>query len=651
MDRADLEHWRPKDVARLLALVEGQRRYFQDIVAALPVGVLVLSSAREIVLANDAVRRLFRFPEQGALNVRIDEVLPGWLLVRVEQALKTGAAESNILVDAGPGRLRVGIIAIAAWESESTKEALLIIEDLTGTTGASGMVQNDTAPVPVQGVGSANLSASGLSEQVPAVFWAVEPRTMRPLFVSPQTEQLMGFSPNFLTSNPSFWLDRVHPVDRERVTQFYQSAIQSGSESACEFRSVRSDGQVIWLRETVRSVKDGRRPVYLAGITVDVSQRRLLEAQLVQGERMEAVQKLASRMAHDLNNMLMILQGNAEEVLEALPPGNELRAEMEAVLAAARRITGLTGHLLAFSRRPPLPAEAMDLEPVLSAAAERLNLKRRGGPVRGRVSANAGALDQVLDAVAGAVRKGAQAASVVTLETEPAEIREELQRDNAPLQAGSYTAITITTSDGKPQPEIGAAAFERILPEKDATDDSGARLAQAYSMVRQWGGDMSVVAHAGEPPVFRVFLRRADGASNAQPTGSDPGGRATARQTATILLVEDEEGIRALVEKFLRKHGYEVLQASNGEQALAAVRERRGPIDLLITDMMMPQLGGRELVDRLQQFGHTLKILYISGYTDDATVYAAELPPGSDFLQKPFTLSALLQKVEALLGA
>ncbi len=645
MERADLEHWGPKDVARLLALVEGQRRYFQEIVAVLPVGILVVSQDMQAVLANAAVRRILNATEPGPLRLRLDAVLPSWVLERIERAIKTGAAEATVIVEAGPGRrLQVGITAIPAWEAEGTREALLTVQELGAVvpeipTGPAGSV-------PVRRAGGPAHNIAELAGDLAAVLWAIEPRTMRPILVSPQAENLLGFGSQFWVSNPSFWTDRVHPADRERVAEFYRRAIKSTADSACEFRSVRADGRIVWLRETVRTVNDAAgQLLYLAGITVDVSERRLLEHQLVQRERLDAMQKLAGRMAHDLNNMLMILEGNAEEVLSGLPAGSELRGEMEAIVAAAQRITGLTGHLLAFSRRPPVPAEAIDLEAALSPIVQKLGVQRKGFVSRSRVKANATQIEQVLTAV---VAASGPAPGAVTIEVSDVDIREDLLHQGGPLQPGEYSVVTVVGPEGNV--ELAESAFERFLPEKGATDDTAMRLAQAYAMVRQYGGDIEAAGGKDGGIVFRIFLERVGEANNREAVNREPAEPGGVRQAATVLVVEDEGGIRALVQKFLRRHGFEVLEASDGQQALELVQGHHGSIDLLITDMIMPGMGGRELVDRLRAKGRELKILYISGYTEDATIYASELPEGSAFLQKPFTLSALLEKVRGLLA-
>jgi PAS domain S-box-containing protein len=627
-----------------LALVEGQRRYFQELIAALPVGILVVSDELEIVLANNSVRKIFSLPKHGTLKLSLRAILPVSILARVEQVIKTGMPDTGTSLEAGPGRrLQIGIVGIQGWEEGSGREALLTIEETVigriSAGHAEPVVVRTSAPIS---------SVTELLEDVSAVLWAVDASNLRPILVSPEAQKLLGFPAEFWISHPSFWTDRVHTADRERVLEFYQRIVKRGSESACEFRSVRADGQVIWLREAVRVIRDSTgRPAYLAGITLDVTERRMMEQQLVQEERIQAIQKLASRMAHDLNNMLMILEGNAEEALAGLPAGSAVRGEVEAVIGAAQRITDLSSHLLAFARRSPVALEAIELEPVLGALTQKLGIGRRGALSRSRVSANAARLEQAVTAIVAALRRPGDSSTPVTIEVSSLEIHEDLQRHNAPLAPGEYIALTLSVPGGAVQDDFGAEVFERLLPGKGGAADPGPGLAQAYAAVRQWGGDISMSTGADDGRLFRIFLPRVGAAAYSElATLGEP--RAE-RKTSTILIVEDEAGIRSLVQKFLRRHGYEILEAANGEEALRAIQASQATIDLLITDMIMPQMGGRELVDQLSGPGSDLKILYISGYTDDSAVYAADLPPGSAFLQKPFTLSSLLERVRGLL--
>jgi CheY-like chemotaxis protein len=273
-----------------------------------------------------------------------------------------------------------------------------------------------------------------------------------------------------------------------------------------------------------------------------------------------------------------------------------------------------------------------------------------------RVRADFSQLEQVITAIIERARQSMHAGEKIVLETSHLEVTEDLRRPNTPLQPGSYAVIAISAPGNPLDAEAKAALFECSLPGKEPWDDLAATLSRAYGLVRQWQGDISVSNGPRSETAFRVFLPRLEPVSPeaapepaivVEPTPAAPEPSAP---LATILVVEDEAGIRALVRKILRRQGYEVMEAANGQDALALCREHGQRIELLITDVLMPQMGGRELVERLQTQGHTMKVLYVSGYTDDNTVYSGDLPPGTAFLQKPFTLGSLLDKVKEVLG-
>jgi two-component system, cell cycle sensor histidine kinase and response regulator CckA len=650
MERADLEQWKAREVARLLALVETERRYYQEIVASIPVGLLVLSSDLAIISANRAIRKIFGLRSGDSLRGRLDTLLPGWVLDRVTEALKSGVAETDIIVEtANEGkRVRVGIQGIRNWDDEASQEALLTIEDLSGI---------EIAPQPQAPIEESEaFPGSELLDNVDAIVWAAELPSMNFLFVSKAAETVLGFGADQWTANPSFWRDRVDARDRDWVMQSYRRAIDQGDGHACEFRAVTADGRLVWLRESARLLKDAEgRPAYLMGVTVDVTQRRELEDQLVQAERIEAVSKLASRMAHDLNNMLMILTGYGEELINGVPAASPLRADVQEILAAAERMNGLTNHLLAFTRHPGSAAGVVSLEVVLNELQKRRQVEFKISPDTKQVRADAAQLEQMLAAIVDRARLAMHGQGQIAIETSQVEITEDLRRADAPLRPGSYAVISIS-SPGRPlEGEARTALFETILPGKDAVDEVAAAISRAYGTIRQWGGDISISNGAAEGSVFRIFLQ-----SVAETTAKDPEPIELVPEVVapieearpeTILIVEDEAGIRALVRKILRRQGYEVLEASNGDEALIVCREHPGTLDLLITDVMMPHMGGRELVDKLREQCHEMKVLYVSGYTDDASIYSGNFPPGTAFLQKPFTLGSLLDKVKEVLAA
>jgi two-component system cell cycle sensor histidine kinase/response regulator CckA len=492
--------------------------------------------------------------------------------------------------------------------------------------------------------------------------------TMNFVYASPQAEKLMGFGPEHWTSHPSFWLDRVLDADREWVARSYQRAVETGGAHSCEFQAITAGGGSVWLREYSRLLPaEEGQPRYMIGVAVDVTERRMLEVQLVQSERVEAVSRLASRMAHDLNNMLMILTGYSEELLTGLPAGSNLRADVQEILAATDRMSGLTSQLLSFARRQGAAATELDLDSTLARFGPRLSallgthvgIELHPATEPNRVRAEIGQLEQVMVAIVERARQAMHAGEKIVIETSRLEVAEDLRHPKAPLQPGNYAVISVNAPGQLLDAEAKAAMFECSLPGKEPWDDVAAILSRAYGIVRQWGGDISVANGPRSATQFRVFLPRLESPvveiaaePQAAPAVVEPPAAAPEPPAplATILVVEDEAGIRALVRKILRRQGYEVLEAANGQDALALCREHGQRVELLITDVLMPQMGGRELVERLQTQGHDMKVLYVSGYTDDTTVYSGDLPPGTAFLQKPFTLGSLLDKVKEVLG-
>lgn len=664
MERADLEQWRAREVARLLALVETERRYYQEIVATIPVGLLVLAADLSIISANRAVKRILGLQGGQPLRGRLDALLPGWLLDRVQDVLKTGTAQTDLIVESeheGKRTFRIAIQAIRNWDDEAAQEALLTIEDLSGVELPSVPAAATAAEGPAPAAEPQGFPATDLIDNLQAVVWAVELPSMNFLFASRRAQAMLGYSPDHWTGTASFWSDRVFSADREWVMQSYQRAIDKAQPHACEFRSIAADGRLVWLRETARVLKNSEgHPNYLIGVTVDVTERRQLEDELVQSERVDAVSRLASRMAHDLNNMLMILTGYGEELLNGLPEGNPLRADVEEMLTATERMTGLTNQLLAFSRRQPVTIHPVELDNVLGTVSDRLRillgqsieLDVKATPVR--VKADPASLEQVVASLVERARQAMHGQGRIAMETSSVEITEDLRRADAPLRPGSYGVITISHTGRPIEGEARLTLFESVLPGKEPWDDAAAAATRAYGIVRQWGGDIAVSNGAVEGSVFRIFLERAEefvAPAAPEPEAAQPeiAPEEPAARMETILVVEDEAGIRALIRKILRRQGYEVIEAPNGEEALAIISAHSGVVDLLITDVVMPQMGGHELADRLREQHRDIKVLYVSGYTDDAAIYAGDLPPGTAFLQKPFTLGSLLDKVKEVL--
>ena len=338
----------------------------------------------------------------------------------------------------------------------------------------------------------------------------------------------------------------------------------------------------------------------------------------VQSERVQALSKSAGRTAHDLNNILMIVTGHSEELMSSLPAESPLGADLQEIINATNRMSTLTSYLLNFTRRQTSALETFDLDGHLRGLAQRLGVQFSASSRPQTVKADPHRLDEILTSIA----EHERAIAVQTAAT------------------ATHSAIEITMTGRPFDPATKNNWFESILPGKDSNDDLFLAVTRAYGIVRQWGGDIVVSAAPAGGTLLRILLE-SDTKTRAH-AGAEDG-------LATILLVDDESGIRELILKILRRHGYEVLEAANGEDAVAVWREHSGAIDLVITDVMMPRMGGPELIDRIRKQGGNPRVLYISGYTDDPNIYEGKFPPGTAFLPKLFTLTSLLDRVREVL--
>jgi two-component system, cell cycle sensor histidine kinase and response regulator CckA len=675
MERSDLEQWKAREVARLLALVETERRYYQEIVASVPVGLLVLSPDLTIVSSNREVRKIFGLRSGDPVRGQLDTLLPAWVLDRVREVLSTGNPQSNILVEmereAGM-YLRVSVQSIRNWDDETEQEALVTIEDVSGIS----------APVPAGQVEEpavhAALPAPELLENLDAIIWAVELPSMHFLYVNDKAQELSGYPAEKWLNTPGFWSERIHPEDREWVLKSYDRAIENWSRHSCEYRAQTSYGRVVWLRETARLLvdQDGHSK-HLIGIAVDVTQRRLLEEQVVRSQRMDAVGKLGNRVSHEIHNLLTVVSGYGEELIHGLPPTHPLSGDLQEILSATDRLRDLANQLSLFGRRTSLPAETVDLgalmtriEPKLKGSlGAQIELDLKMFPATIGVQADAAQLEQLMIALGERARRAMSDGGKLTVECSPLEITEDLRRAETTLRPGVYAVLAVEDTGPTPDPEARTAMFESVLAPLDARDENAALLSRMYSLVRQWGGDISVSVNSPQGTVFQVFLPRIGeliAAANAHPetepqeADQEPAPEppvvpeppaVVEPERETILIAEEDAGIRALVKKILRRQNYTVIDAASADEALKSTGEHEGKIDLLITDVTASQFDGVKLAEKITSGYPSMKVLYLSGYTDDPSTQPADLPSGAAFLQKPFTLGSLLNKVREMLEA
>ena len=418
----------------------------------------------------------------------------------------------------------------------------------------------------------------------------------------------------------------------------------------------RKDGKSITVRLSGRLVTDeGGEPAYIEGIVEDVTERRMLEQQLRQSQKMEAVGRLAGGVAHDFNNLLTVIRGYTEILLSDLPPGDVRKGELEEIMKASDRAGSLTRQLLAFSRQQVLAPKVLNLNTIVLSMhnllrrllGEDIDLQTVLDPELGNVKADPSQVEQVVMNLAVNARDAMPMGGRLTVETVNVDLTENWGRDIVSAKPGPYVMIAMTDSGAGMDEATRARVFEPFFTTKDPGKGTGLGLSTAYGIVKQSDGYISVYSEVGIGSTFKVYLPRMDtlregsAAAGISPT--------TDRGTETVLLVEDEEGVRKLVSGILGRQGYKVIEATSGEEAIELVHEHSGAIDMLLSDVVLVGMSGRELSERLRIQMPTLRVIYMSGYTDDAIVRHGVLTESAEFLQKPFTSDNLLRKVRAVL--
>jgi two-component system cell cycle sensor histidine kinase/response regulator CckA len=421
----------------------------------------------------------------------------------------------------------------------------------------------------------------------------------------------------------------------------------------------RRDGSSTVVRVSGRAVSDGRQKRTFELFAEDVTERRALEQQLRQSQKMEAVGRLAGGIAHDFNNLLMVISGYSEFLLDRLGPDPALRGPAQEISSAAERASALTRQLLAFSRKQMLAPKILDLNAVVTenlrmltrVIGEDIDLVMVPAASLGAVRADAGQIEQVIMNLAVNARDAMPSGGKLTIETSNVTLAEEDSRFHAPLKPGDYIQLTISDTGAGMDAETQSHIFEPFFTTKGQRG-TGLGLSTVYGIVKQSGGYIWVYSEPGKGTAFKIYLPRvaefadapAQIVESADAAPVEPG-------TETILLAEDETNLRYLARQFLEKQGYRVLEAADGAAAIQIAVAHEGVIHLLLTDVIMPGMNGRELAQRISEIRPNTKVLYMSGYTENVIGHNGTLDAGVRLLQKPFTLRDLKSKVREVLDS
>jgi PAS domain S-box-containing protein len=421
----------------------------------------------------------------------------------------------------------------------------------------------------------------------------------------------------------------------------------------------RKDGVGTVVRVSGRAVSfaDNERAFEL--FAEDVTERRALEQQLQQSQKMEAVGRLAGGIAHDFNNLLMVISGYSEFLLDRLGPDPALRGPAQEIAGASQRASSLTRQLLAFSRKQMLAPKILDLNEVVTenlkmltrVIGEDIDLVMVPAAVLGSVRADAGQIDQVIMNLAVNARDAMPTGGKLTIETSNVSLDEEYARFHAPLRPGDYVMLSISDTGQGMDSETQSHIFEPFFTTK-GTKGTGLGLSTVYGIIKQSGGYIWVSSEAGKGTTFKIYFPRvAERAETVAQVVSSEEAVLTEPGTETILLAEDEANLRYLARQFLEKQGYKVIEAADGAAAMQIAVAHEGVIRLLLTDVIMPGMNGRELAQRISEIRPQTKVLYMSGYTENVIGHDGTLDAGVSLLQKPFTLRELKSKVREVLDS
>ena len=494
-----------------------------------------------------------------------------------------------------------------------------------------------------------------LVEQVAAISYIAEPGvTGQWYYVSPQIESILGYSAEEWLADSPNWIRHVVPEDHPVVREAERSCLR-GLTFQAEYRIKRKDGQTIWVSDNAVVVRGSDSHQLMEGIMVDITERKLLENQLQQSRRMEAVGRLAGGIAHDFNNLLTIINGYAEMAVRRPSISRELTADIQQISNASERAAVLVRQLLAFSRKQVLQPKPLDLNAIVEGLDKLLSRLMGQDIVMtthcceniGTVKADPSQIEQVIMNLVVNARDAMPNGGRLTIETANVELDANYARDHASVKPGPYVMLAVSDTGIGMDQETQAHIFEPFYTTKGGSRGTGLGLSTVYGIVKQSGGYIWVYSEPGKGTTFKVYLPLVEEPYAILSAPREEGVAHTG--TVTILLVEDEAAVRELARSILAGQGYSVIAVESAMEAEQIAGKRSRENHLLLTAVVMPGVSGRELARRITARNPKIRVMFMSGYTDSIIASGGVLEAGVTFLQKPFTPRALAQKVREVL--
>ena len=537
------------------------------------------------------------------------------------------------------GAARGAVCALDHAPRRWTGDELAILRELAAVAG-DGL----TGPVPSGGRGY---------DALPVMLWMVAPDGSCD-YVNARWLEFTGRPLG--AELGSGWTDRIHPDDRQGSLEQFRKALTEREPFHHEYRMRRYDDEYRWLLDVAVPRFDERGTFRgLIGCSTDVTDRRRLEQRLVQAERAQAIGQLAGGIAHDFNNLITGISGHVSLLQEETGLSELAREDLAQIQHSAERAANLTRQLLAFSRRQVLAPRVLDLNQLVTGclsrlrriAGERVQVVASLTPHLDQIVADSTQLEQVLIQLTAHARESMPSGGTFELSTRQEHPADAVATRRSSSTSGVYVVLQARDTGRGLAPAELARIFEPFADGRSAPESAGLGLASVYGIVKQSGGLIDVASEPGRGTSFTLSFPRHEGSA---PVGVPPDLRAPAGGSETLLLVEDEEQVRELARRVLERAGYTVLTARDAEAATALADRHAGHIHLLVTDMLLPKLSGRELAARLSIHRPAIKVLYISGTSEGSVARLRMLEPGTEFLEKPFSLDRLLRTVRQALG-
>ena len=618
---------------------------YQALFEQSPAATAVYDASLRIADCNAAFLRVLELPRERIVGLHIDELRSPQLRDALDRAFGGETTSCEAPCQGSTNAWFLSTVTFAPVRDDAgqvTRVIALVVDRTREFESPEPANPSDTRIGEVQRLGR-------------VASWSWDPE--RGLAASPELYRILGLTS--LTSLARLGgIERlVHADDQAVFHASYEDALARRlSFTTCELRVVRSDGveRSVVIRAEVTYSADGH-PVAAWGTTQDVTERRQLEEQLRQAQRMEALGQLAGGVAHDFNNLLTVINVESEFLDEGLAPDDPHRDGIQQIQRAAKHAAGLTRQLLTFSRKQTLRPRPVDLNELVAETSQMLRrvlgedveLVTTLASALPPILADPGQLQQVLMNLAVNSRDAMPEGGVLLVATE----RGIVGDDSAVLAAGEYAVLTVSDTGSGMDENVRRRVFDHFFTTKPLGAGTGLGLSTVLGIVQQSGGHIAVDSQVGRGTRFTIYLPRAQEEMVAQEHRGARLPAASANKRATVLLVEDEKQLRSACRRVLEREGYTVLVAEDGYDALAISESFSGAIDLLLVDMVLPVLGGRELATRLVQRRPALQVLYMTGYTDDE-IFRRGLSDGSgNLLEKPFASRELIEAARAVLQA